>query len=126
MKGFQLSLDDFGTGYSSLRQLVHLPFNEIKIDKSFVMASRSVESRVVVQSIVELGRNLGVRTSAEGVETPAAWEFLRQLGCDLAQGYWIGRPMTAAALIDWRHRWSQRFDSVAARSFRTAQLELLH
>jgi EAL domain-containing protein (putative c-di-GMP-specific phosphodiesterase class I) len=126
MKGFQLSLDDFGMGYSSMRQLVLLPFNEIKIDKSFVMANHSVESRIVVKSIVDLGRNLGVKTAAEGVETPAAWEFLRHLGCDLAQGYWIGRPMTAAALDEWRTRWSLRCGSVTSPGVRTAQLELLN
>jgi EAL domain-containing protein (putative c-di-GMP-specific phosphodiesterase class I)/ActR/RegA family two-component response regulator len=102
MKGFMLSIDDFGTGYSSLLQLVRLPFSEIKVDKSFVMAAcRSTESRTVVKSVVDLGRSLGLKSAAEGVEDLATLEYLRQIGCDLAQGYLIARPMDAAAVQKW-------------------------
>lgn len=91
--GFQLSLDDFGTGFSSMLQLVRLPFSEVKVDRSFVMAAEEPgESRNVVRSIVELGKSLGLRTTAEGVETQAVMDYLRYIDCDYAQGYHISRP----------------------------------
>lgn len=102
MKGFLLSIDDFGTGYSSLLQLVRLPFSEIKIDKSFVMAAnRSIESRTVVKSIVDLGRSLGLKSAAEGVEDALTLEYLKQIKCDLAQGYAIARPMDGPEILKW-------------------------
>lgn len=102
MKGFHLSIDDFGTGFSSMLQLVRLPFSELKVDKSFVMtALQSEESRTVVKSIVHLGRSLGLRTVAEGVETAEVLDFLGEIGCDQAQGYHIARPMTG----DTGKRW---------------------
>ncbi|HVC02951.1 MAG TPA: EAL domain-containing response regulator [Steroidobacteraceae bacterium] len=102
MKGFQLSIDDFGTGYSSMLQLVRLPFSEIKVDKSFVMtATRSIESRAVVESIIKLGHSLGLRVVAEGVEDAATLAYLRDAGCDLAQGYFIAMPMYAADATAW-------------------------
>lgn len=101
--GFQLSIDDFGTGFSSMLQLVRLPFSEIKVDKSFVMsAEESEESRNVVRSIVELGKSLGLRTTAEGIESQWALDFLRPLGCDFCQGYFISRPVDGDAI---RERW---------------------
>ena len=103
MKGFQLSIDDFGTGFSSMLQLVRLPFSEIKVDKSFVMtANRSAESRTVVRSIIELGHSLGLRATAEGVEDIEALAYLKSLACDLAQGFLIARPMSAAEARAWK------------------------
>ncbi|MGB4248582.1 MAG: EAL domain-containing response regulator [Pseudohongiellaceae bacterium] len=102
LKGFMLSIDDFGTGFSSMLQLVRLPFSEIKIDKSFVMtAMRSGESRAVIKSIVELGHSLGLRSSAEGVEDDETLGFLDEIGCQLAQGYRIARPMMADDALAW-------------------------
>lgn len=102
MKGFNLSIDDFGTGYSSMLQLVRLPFSEIKVDKSFVMtAMQSEESRAVVKSIVDLGHSLGLLATAEGVEDAQTLRFLEKIGCDLAQGYHIARPMAAEAMSAW-------------------------
>jgi EAL domain-containing protein (putative c-di-GMP-specific phosphodiesterase class I)/ActR/RegA family two-component response regulator len=102
LKGFQLSIDDFGVGYSSLVQLARLPFSELKIDKSFVMSAiHSPESRTIIGAIVGLGRSLGLRTVAEGVEDLATFSFLKDIGCDLAQGYFIGRPMHGDALLHW-------------------------
>jgi diguanylate cyclase (GGDEF)-like protein/hemerythrin-like metal-binding protein len=102
MKGFQLSIDDFGTGFSSMLQLARLPFSELKIDKSFVMmAMHSIESRAVVRSVVELGRSFGLRTVAEGVEDGATLEYLRGLGCEVAQGYYIARPMAEDDVAEW-------------------------
>lgn len=102
VKGFQLSIDDFGTGYSSMLQLVRLPFSEIKVDKSFVLtAMQSEESRTVIHSIVELGHSLGLRATAEGVEDEETLEYLKQIECDLAQGYYIGKPMPGDETLQW-------------------------
>ena len=102
MKGFQLSIDDFGTGYSSMVQLVRLPFSEIKVDKSFVMLSKQTkESLSVIKSIVDLGHSLGLRVTAEGVDDLSTLKYLNTLGCDLAQGYFIARPMWGDAVRGW-------------------------
>jgi EAL domain-containing protein (putative c-di-GMP-specific phosphodiesterase class I) len=102
LKGFQLSIDDFGTGHSSMLQLVRMPFTEMKVDKSFVMsATRSDESKAVVKSIVDLGRSMGLKSAAEGVEDARTLTLLQQIGCDFAQGYWIGRPMESDAVPAW-------------------------
>ena len=100
--GFMLSLDDFGTGYSSMLQLVRLPFSELKIDRSFVTsAATSQESRAVIRCITDLGRSLGMTTTAEGVEDDATHAYLREIGCDLAQGYLFSRPLTPVLLAKW-------------------------
>lgn len=111
MKGFQLSIDDFGTGYSSMVQLVRLPFSEMKVDKSFVMAAlQSRESRAVVKSVVDLGHSLGLKVCAEGVENIETMQFLQSIGCDLAQGYFVARPVAAEQVLDWCREWeSTRF-----------------
>jgi EAL domain-containing protein (putative c-di-GMP-specific phosphodiesterase class I)/FixJ family two-component response regulator len=102
VKGFHLSIDDFGTGFSSMVQLVRLPFSEIKVDRSFVMqAPHSSESRSVIKSIVELGHSLGLLVTAEGVENLKTLDYLNSLGCDLAQGYFIARPMPGEAARNW-------------------------
>jgi EAL domain-containing protein (putative c-di-GMP-specific phosphodiesterase class I) len=102
MKGFQLAIDDFGTGFSSMVQLVRLPFSEIKIDKSFVMfAKQTKESLTVIKSIVELGHSLGLLATAEGVDDLSTLNYLNTLGCDLAQGYFIARPMPGEAARSW-------------------------
>ncbi len=102
VKGFQLSIDDFGTGFSSMVQLVRLPFTEIKVDKSFVQRSQqSKEARTVVKSIVDLGHSLGLLVTAEGVEDLDTFNYLNSLGCDLAQGYFIARPMWGEDAVRW-------------------------
>lgn len=96
LKGFELSVDDFGTGYSSLVQLHRMPFTELKIDKSLVMEiTESRDSRVMIRSIIDLAHNLGLSICAEGVETPQVLEFLRDAGCEKAQGYHLGKPVDA-------------------------------
>src|SRR5581483_4775105 len=100
--GIALSIDDFGTGYSSLSYLSQLPVNEIKIDRSFVMnMAESDNDAVIVRSTIDLGRNLGLEVVAEGVETEQAWDQLSELGCTLAQGYYLSRPVPAAELTQW-------------------------
>lgn len=106
VRGFHLSIDDFGTGFSSMVQLVRLPFSEVKVDKSFVMElGRSQESRAVVRSIVDLAASLGLRSTAEGVEDAEALAYLREVGCTLAQGYFIARPMFSEAALAWAREW---------------------
>ena len=100
--GVRLSVDDFGTGYSSLTHLRQLPIDEIKIDKSFVSGMQSSEADAsIVRTVIDLAHNLGKQVCAEGVEDEATWQKLRDMGCDLAQGYWISRPLNAHDLRQW-------------------------
>ncbi len=102
VNGFHLSIDDFGTGYSSMAQLVRLPFSELKVDRSFVMRStQSEEAGKIVKSIVDLGHSLGLRTVAEGVENQATFDYLTDLRCGRAQGYWFAKPMRGEDALDW-------------------------
>jgi EAL domain-containing protein (putative c-di-GMP-specific phosphodiesterase class I) len=97
--GLRLSLDDFGTGYSSLAYLKKLPVDEIKIDKSFVMNMHSKTDDVaIVHMIIELGHILGLKVVAEGVENQEAMDRLIALGCDMAQGFHISRPVPAEVI----------------------------
>jgi len=99
--GCRLALDDFGTGFSSLAHLQALPFDELKVDRSFVRTmTTSRESRKIVAAVVGLGHSLGIRTIAEGVETEQQAGMLLQLGCNLGQGWLYGRPSCAKALSD--------------------------
>ncbi len=92
-KGFRIALDDFGTGYSSLHYLRTLPIDMVKLDRSFIRSVETVEKdRVIVSSIIDLAHRMGLTVVAEGVETPAQDRLLRELGCDLMQGYFYGRP----------------------------------
>jgi len=100
--GIGVSVDDFGTGYSSLSYLSRLPVDEIKIDKSFVQGMlRDRNDSVIVETIVDLGASLGLRVVAEGVEDAATWDRLADLGCAMAQGYHLSRPIAATALTKW-------------------------
>jgi diguanylate cyclase (GGDEF)-like protein len=97
--GLRLAIDDFGTGYSSLAYLRRLPVQTIKVDRSFVMdMCENASDATIVRSTIDLGRNLGLEVVAEGVETQEAWDALRALGCTLAQGYLISRPLPAGEL----------------------------
>jgi len=127
LKGFALSIDDFGTGYSSLSQLARLPFSEIKVDKSFVMqADSSPEARVIIKSIIDLAHNLGLHVVAEGVESAAIQQIVAELGCDLAQGYHISRPLSADKVIPWLHGWEARQAMETGVVEETAQSHSLH
>jgi EAL domain-containing protein (putative c-di-GMP-specific phosphodiesterase class I) len=100
--GIRLAVDDFGTGYSSLSYLRRLPVQELKIDQSFVSGMLDdPQDEVIVRSTVDLGHNLGLRVVAEGVERRAVLERLRVMGCDVAQGYGISRPLTRDQLAGW-------------------------
>jgi EAL domain-containing protein (putative c-di-GMP-specific phosphodiesterase class I) len=100
--GVTVSLDDFGTGYSSLAYLTRLPVDRIKIDKSFVQELTVKETchpaRAMVEAMVALARALGMRTVAEGIETETQLALVKELGCDAVQGYFIGKPVSAARI----------------------------
>ncbi|GAB6139719.1 EAL domain-containing protein [Methylosoma difficile] len=101
-RGFLLSIDDFGTGYSSMAYLQKLPLHELKIDKAFVLSlATSAEDAVIVHSIIELAHNLGLKVVAEGLENAESFAVLERLGCDLAQGYWLSRPIPADDFAEW-------------------------
>jgi predicted signal transduction protein with EAL and GGDEF domain len=100
--GVTLAIDDFGTGYSSLAYLKRLPVDELKIDKSFVTDMEGNDNdAVIVRSTIDLAHNLGLKVTAEGVETQGAWDILEILGCDCSQGYFMGRPMPVEKLEAW-------------------------
>ncbi len=97
--GVAVALDDFGTGYSSLSYLWKFPFSKLKIDRSFIMAlDSSASAKGILRSIVKLGHGLGLTVTAEGIETSKQLSTLRDLGCDLAQGYLLDRPARVADL----------------------------
>jgi EAL domain-containing protein (putative c-di-GMP-specific phosphodiesterase class I)/ActR/RegA family two-component response regulator len=107
IKGFRLSIDDFGTGYSSLVQLYRMPFNEVKIDKSFIMeVINNKEAEAIVLSILGLAKNLGLTACAEGVECQETLDFLRAHSCNAVQGYFISRPIAPQAVIPFVAKWN--------------------
>ncbi|MFQ3235395.1 MAG: EAL domain-containing protein (putative c-di-GMP-specific phosphodiesterase class I) [Paraglaciecola sp.] len=110
---FHLSIDDFGTGHSSLIQLLDLPFNELKVDKSFVNGVASKQTlRSIYNASLGLAKQLGMKSVAEGVETQADWDFIHRSDCDLAQGYFIAKPMPADEIHNWIIRWEANIDNL--------------
>lgn len=102
LKNIRLSLDDFGTGFSSLVQLYRMPFTEIKVDKSFVMkASTDKEAATISRITIDLGHSLGLEVVAEGIEDKETYEWLKDLGCEIGQGYFIGRPVDLGQFCEW-------------------------
>jgi EAL domain-containing protein (putative c-di-GMP-specific phosphodiesterase class I) len=99
--GVRIALDDFGTGYASISYLLRFPFDKIKIDRSFIQGLDHIaEANAVVHALIGLGRSIGMRASAEGVETPAQIEHLRKEGCEEVQGFYYGKPALAQQI--WR------------------------
>jgi diguanylate cyclase (GGDEF)-like protein len=100
--GIRIALDDFGTGFSSLSQLANIPFDKIKIDRSFVSSFEANEKQAkIVKSIVGLGQGLGVETTAEGIESESQYEHLKLLGCEYGQGYLFGKAMPAENVLSF-------------------------
>jgi PAS domain S-box-containing protein/diguanylate cyclase (GGDEF)-like protein len=99
--GVDISIDDFGTGYSSLGYLSRLPVTEVKIDRAFVMEISEPGPRAIVQAVIDLGKAFGLRVVAEGVKDEATWRQLRDLGCDVAQGFHFSEPLTAEDFATW-------------------------
>ncbi len=109
LKHIGLSIDDFGTGHSSLAQLRDIPFDELKVDRSFVHgAGASPSARGILEASLSMARQLGLRSVAEGVEDRDDWDLLRTIGCDVAQGYFIAKPMPPADLPAWIEQWRAR------------------
>jgi predicted signal transduction protein with EAL and GGDEF domain len=109
--GVGLAIDDFGTGYSSLSYLKRLPVQELKIDRGFVREiARNEDDLAIVRATIELGHSMGLEVVAEGVEDEAGWRLLDTLGCDLAQGYYMSRPLPAPALLPWLQEWRSRHE----------------
>src|SRR5262249_18942401 len=99
--GVRLALDDFGTGYSSLLYLRRFPFDKLKIDRSFVLSiEKAADAAAIVHAVVSLGRGLGMKVTAEGVETAEQHLFLRAAGIHTMQGYRFGKPMSAADMTE--------------------------
>src|SRR5207248_10684406 len=98
----RVAVDGFGTGYASLAKLTRLPIDELKIDRSFISPLLNDESDlIIVRSTINLGHDLGLKVIAEGVEDELTLKRLATLGCDLAQGYHLSRPLPAAAFGEW-------------------------
>jgi EAL domain-containing protein (putative c-di-GMP-specific phosphodiesterase class I) len=113
-RGIHISVDDFGTGYSSLSYLRRLPVTEVKIDRSFVQRmSDHTDDRVIVSSIVDLAKNLGLSVVAEGVEEEHTWRLLVAAGCDVAQGYLISRALPLEEFRRWATEYRPRRFPVA-------------
>ncbi len=100
MRGFGLSIDDYGTGFSSMQQLTRIPFTELKIDQSFVRGcATNAMLRPIVESSVEMARRLNLKSVAEGIETQDDWDALKAIGCDVAQGYLVSKPLDESAFV---------------------------
>ena len=105
--GVRLALDDFGTGYSSLSYLSKLPVDVLKMDRSFLTGDASPEAADLANAVVALGATLDLEVIAEGIEQPEQWDSLRELGCDLGQGYLFSPPMNADATLAFIARAAQ-------------------
>lgn len=103
-RGVRFAIDDFGTGYSSLSYLKELPVSQLKIDRSFVANLAEASSAAIVKGTIDLAHNLGLRVVAEGVEDQAAADALRDMGCDVGQGYYFGHPLPPEDLAAWWHQ----------------------
>ena len=113
IKGIGLAIDDFGVGYSTLMQLRQLPFTELKIDRFFIEdVPMSKDSALIVKSIIDLAHGLGLTVTAEGIETAEQLKLLRELGCDVAQGYFVARPLEPDKLKDWIVEWRERWENL--------------
>lgn len=106
LKGFGLSIDDFGTGFAGMKQLRVVPFSELKIDRVFVQAAGDDDAaRAIIEASIDLARKLDLSVVAEGVETKAEWDLMRQLGVDVVQGFLVAKPMPLAECLTWLMTW---------------------
>jgi EAL domain-containing protein (putative c-di-GMP-specific phosphodiesterase class I) len=115
--GSRIMIDDFGTGHSSLQRMRDIPLDGLKIDRTFVdQLTENHQNRAIVQAIVDLAKNLGLTTIAEGVETAASWRALALMGCDSLQGFLVARPMGVAPLASWLRTYEPVAVSADART----------
>ncbi len=109
LKHFRLAIDDFGTGHSSLAQLRDLPFDELKLDYSFVHGASADDTRgAICSASLRMAHQLKLEVIGEGIENQEDWDYLISLGCDAGQGYFIARPMPAADVVHWISTWNKR------------------
>ena len=107
VRGFGLAIDDFGTGRCSREPLERIPATELKIDRKMLAgAARNAPLHVALKQGLDMARELNLKAVAEGVETQEEWELVNELGCDMAQGYFIARPMPAEDLVAWKQAWN--------------------
>jgi EAL domain-containing protein (putative c-di-GMP-specific phosphodiesterase class I) len=108
LQGVNLSIDDFGTGYASMEQLRRIPFNELKIDRSFVgRANQDPAAMAILESSVDLGKKLGMTLIAEGVESRSQWQMVEKLGCHKVQGFYVSKAMNGSDIPGWVDVWDQ-------------------
>lgn len=108
LQGVNLSIDDFGTGYASMDQLRRIPFNELKIDRSFVSrAQYDTAAMAILESSVELGKKLGMTLVAEGVESRSQWQLVEKLGCHKVQGFYVSKAMNGSDIPGWLEVWDK-------------------
>ncbi|MFC4278779.1 EAL domain-containing response regulator [Achromobacter aloeverae] len=113
LRGFGLSIDDYGTGFSSMQQLARIPFTELKIDRSFVHgAIKRKNLRVILKAAIDMAQQMGLVSTAEGIETEEDWQLLRELGCMVGQGYFIARPMAGSGIPGWLRQHRHRVDGL--------------
>jgi EAL domain-containing protein (putative c-di-GMP-specific phosphodiesterase class I) len=106
--GATIAIDDFGTGHFSFRQLMDLPIEEVKIDRSLILAMDGDDNRAIVRSAIHVAHQLGIQVVAEGVETDEAWRQLRSIGAERAQGFLIAKPLPARQVPAWLAAWNHR------------------
>ena len=106
--GVGISLDDFGSGHSSLTRLRHLPVDELKLDRGFLRSTVADADLAVIRAAISLGRDLGLRIVAEGIEDARHWHLLATMGCDLAQGFFVAPALRPSELERWLYDWRSR------------------
>ncbi|MCU4675827.1 EAL domain-containing response regulator [Catenovulum sp. 2E275] len=125
VKGFGLSIDDFGTGYSSIQQLQDIPFNELKIDKSFTANYfNRPQVRTIIESTIEMAHKLGIHVVAEGIEDMATLDYLKSVNCDQGQGFYYAKPMPASEFDLWIHNHPEFINSDNKKVFKQKLLLL--
>jgi EAL domain-containing protein (putative c-di-GMP-specific phosphodiesterase class I) len=115
LQRFGMSIDDFGVGQSSLRQLRDIPFTELKIDRSYVSGARNNQIiRPILEGSLAMARGMAMSSVAEGIETEDDWNLLRQLGCNVAQGYFVSPPVLSEQISEWAAKWEPRRRTLVA------------
>ena len=112
--GTTVSIDDFGTGHFSFKQVMDLPIEELKIDRSLILGLDDGQNRTIVRSSIHFAHQIGLQVVAEGVETEEAWRQLRSMGCERAQGFLIAKPLPAREVPAWLASWNQRARELSA------------
>ncbi|MFM8331750.1 MAG: EAL domain-containing protein [Candidatus Methylumidiphilus sp.] len=113
LRGMGIAIDDFGTGYADLEHLSELPFTELKIDRFFVAnAFKKPSAMEILKTTVDLAKKLNLKVAAEGVETQKQWNLVKEIGCDVAQGYHIAKPMPAEHIQAWLHAWNETTNTI--------------